>query len=85
MGIWCMVRLSSCGLVGVGLTTYPPHTNRAENGAAPVSWVETGDAVSAQYAEARAEARQKALLRNACFQQVGVVSGFRDQGGRSGS
>jgi len=35
-----------------------------------VSWVETGEAVSAQYAEARAEARQKALLRNACFQQV---------------
>ena len=35
-----------------------------------MSWVETGEAVSAQYAEARAEARQKALLRNACFQQV---------------
>ena len=44
---------------------------RAGDGpAAPVEWVETGKAVSAQYAEARAEARQKALLRNACFQQV---------------
>ena len=48
---------------------------RAANGcAAPVEWVETGDAVSAQYAEARAEAHQKALLRNACFQQVGSAS-----------
>ncbi len=44
---------------------------RVANGqAAPVEWVETGAAVSAQYTEMRAEARQKALLRNACFQQV---------------
>ena len=51
-------------------------TCRPTNGsAAAVPWVETGEAVSAQYAEARAEARQKALLRNACFQQVGLELG----------
>ena len=40
------------------------------NGA--VTWVETGDAVSSQYAAARQEAGVHARVRNAYFQQVRI-------------
>ncbi|KAF5842368.1 hypothetical protein DUNSADRAFT_7682 [Dunaliella salina] len=35
-----------------------------------IPWVETGDAVSKQYADARSEARDWCRLRNHCFQQA---------------
>jgi len=35
-----------------------------------VAWVATGDAVAAEYADARADARDLMRLRNQCFMQA---------------
>jgi hypothetical protein len=75
LGLPCTRQWRFCAAIVRSLLCCPLFTSdlfvgcRPANGqAAPVAWV------SAQYAEARAEARQKALLRNACFQQVGPAS-----------
>ena len=47
-----------------------PTDKDADAAAQQVPWVATGAAVSQQYAEARAEARDHMRLRNALFQQV---------------
>jgi len=45
-------------------------SNSAANNEAAVPWVETGAAVSKEYAAARAEASDHARVRNACFHQA---------------
>lgn len=44
--------------------------NAKFSAAKPCSWVETGESVSKLYSEAREEARELALARNAYFTQV---------------
>jgi hypothetical protein len=52
----------------------------------PVPWVETGAAVSQEYAAARAEASDHARVRNACFQQatIAYIAGDKVRASRTG-
>lgn len=82
-GSWAAVTSSSkpaaaTGSKPISRTKAPPPTAAAagqsrvctDSEAAAVPWVETGTAVSQEYAAARADASDFARIRNACFQQA---------------
>jgi hypothetical protein len=50
--------------------TKPAKASSGDLDAAAVPWVSTGEAVSREYAAARAEARDHARVRNACFHEA---------------